>query len=173
MPRIKLEEVKRAVKENGHLKTTAEIREEAEAVKVEERIVYSENAKDVFSDTHELAEKFFGDIDYDRDYDRLIFEISRWKEELNEVIDAINAGDAEGVVDGAIDLVTFVLGTLENFGVDGRKAWEVVHEANMRKKRGTKSTRKDSKGIDLVKPRGWKAPDHSDNVGLIAKALDI
>lgn len=128
---------------------------------------------DIFADTHELTEKFFGDVKYERNYERLAFEISRLKEELNETIDAVNKGDAAEVVDGIIDLMTFAAGILENFKVDGRKAWQEVHRANMAKEKGTKSTRPNSNGIDLIKPEGWKAPDHSDNVGLIAQALDF
>lgn len=188
MPRLKLEDVCKAVKKNGHIKTDAEIAEErkaqiAEKIKAADKkkaaekitttLVPTRDYVDVFADTHDLTKKFFSDIEYKRDYERLAFEISRWKEELNETIDAINKGDAEGVVDGAIDLVTFILGTLENFGVDGAKAWKVVHDANMSKKRGTKSTRSNSGGVDLVKPKGWKAPDHSDNVGMIAEALKL
>ncbi len=128
---------------------------------------------DIFTDTHELTEKFFGDVKYERNYERLAFEISRLKEELNETIDAVNKGDAAEVVDGIIDLMTFAAGILENFKVDGRKAWQEVHRANMAKEKGTKSTRPNSNGVDLIKPEGWKAPDHSDNVGLIAQALDF
>lgn len=128
---------------------------------------------DIFADTHELTEKFFGDVKYERNYERLAFEISRLKEELNETIDAVNKGDAAEVVDGIIDLMTFAAGILENFKVDGRKAWQEVHRANMAKEKGTKSTRPNSNGVDLIKPEGWKAPDHSDNVGLIAQALDF
>lgn len=191
MGRITLDEMNRYRKQNGHLVTDAELAEKAAEEKAKKTTKKSSKKKlqqvegssgstvirsasgviDVFADTHELTEKFFGDVKYERDYDRLAFEISRWKEELNETIEAVNKGDAEGVVDGAIDLITFVLGTLENFGVDGRKAWKVVHEANMAKEKGTKSTRPDSNGVDLIKPKGWKAPDHSDNVGLIAQAL--
>lgn len=183
MPRLKLEDVYRAVKSNGPIKTDAEIEEErkAEIVKKSEEVKekrvarknINKNYVDVFADTHELAEKFFSDVEYKRDYERLAFEVSRWKEELNETIDAINKGDADGVVDGAIDLITFVLGTLENFGVDGAKAWKVVHEANMSKERGTKPTRKNSGGVDLIKPKGWKAPSHKDNLGQIAEALKL
>ena len=135
--------------------------------------VQNSEVVDIFADTHELTEKFFGDVKYERNYERLAFEISRLKEELNETIDAVNKGDAAEVVDGIIDLMTFAAGILENFKVDGRKAWQEVHRANMAKEKGTKSTRPNSNGVDLIKPEGWKAPDHSDNVGLIAQALDF
>lgn len=184
MPRITLNEVQKAVKQNGHILTDAELQEgkktkkPVEEVKEEVEVFVkprtsNSDVVDVFADTHELTEKFFGGVKYKRDYERLAFEVSRWKEELNETIEAINKGDADGVVDGAIDLITFVLGTLENFGVDGRLAWKRVHEANMQKEKGTKSTRKNSGGVDLIKPKGWKAPSHKDNLGMIEKALKI
>lgn len=128
---------------------------------------------DIFQDTKELNDKFFSGVTFPRDYERLAFEISRWKEELNETITAINEGDAEGVVDGAIDLMTFIADTLYHFGVDGAKAWKVVHDANMAKEKGTKSTRPNSNGVDLVKPKGWKAPDHKDNLGCLVEVLSI
>lgn len=195
MPRITLDEMKRYRKENGPILTDAELAEKTaekfakdaekkQPIKKEEVVLppkvrrkksssQENEVVDIFADTHELTEKFFGDIKYERNYDRLAFEISRIKEELNELIDAVNKGDASEVVDGAIDLITFTAGFLENFGVDGRKAWRVVHTANMAKERGTKPTRPDSGGVDLIKPKGWKAPDHSDNVGMIASALDF
>ena len=185
MPRITLDEVNKAVKQNGPILTDAELEEEKhikrDMLYVPDEPILAQPMKsadrgdivDVFADTHELTQKFFGDVKYKRDYERLAFEISRWKEELNETIDAVNKGDADGVVDGAIDLVTFVLGTLENFGVDGRKAWKAVHAANMAKEKGTKSTRPNSNGVDLIKPKGWKAPSHKDNLGMIKKALDF
>ncbi len=184
MPRITLDEVNKAIKQNGPILTDAEVeenrirkiteqKEEVSPVVVAANTPLKSDVVDVFSDTHELTEKFFGGLKYERDYDRLVFEISRIKEELNETIDAVNKGDASEVVDGVIDLITFALGFLENFGVDGRKAWRTVHEANMAKEKGTKKTRPNSKGVDLIKPKGWKAPDHSDNVGLIGKALDF
>lgn len=196
MPRITLGQVEQARKK-GPILTDAEIEEEKHIQKdltyymeepVELETILKKKAKkttkkkakktdddsvDVFKDTHELNQKFFGDLDFPRDCERLKFEISRWKEEMNETIDAINKGDADGVVDGAIDLITFIVGTLDTFGVDGAEAWRRVHAANMAKRRGTKSTRPDSKGVDLIKPKGWVAPSHKDNLGMLEEALDF
>lgn len=201
MARITLDQVQKA-RENGPIFTDAEIAEgkkvpEVPATPKEKRAKKAKTSTqavkeiekvpeitqvtpskwipvvDIFQDTKELNDKFFSEVTFPRDYERLAFEISRWKEELNETITAINEGDAEGVVDGAIDLMTFIADTLYHFGVDGAKAWKVVHDANMAKEKGTKSTRPNSNGVDLIKPKGWKAPDHKDNLGYLAEALSI
>lgn len=41
------------------------------------------------------------------------------------------------------------------------KAWDRVHEANLKKRRGPTAR---SSGYDLIKPEGWLAPDLSDLV---------
>ena len=105
-----------------------------------------------------------------RDY--LEFRIKMLAEELKETRDAFDEKDADGVVDGIIDLCVFAIGTLDAFNVDAYEAWARVHEANMAKEAGVKPGRPNPYGFpDLIKPEGWTAPTHEDNVGLIGKAL--
>jgi predicted HAD superfamily Cof-like phosphohydrolase len=88
------------------------------------------------------------------------------QEELNELITAIENDEADEVVDALIDIIVIALGTLDAFDVNIKKAWKRVHHANMQKKIGVKDTRPNPLGLpDLVKPEGWQAPQHFDNVG--------
>lgn len=93
--------------------------------------------------------------------DRQAFRQQFIREENDEIEAAYRAGDLEGVVDGHIDAVYVHLGALNEMGVASGAAFDVVHEANMAKKRGELSKRASS-GYDAVKPPGWKAPSHAD-----------
>jgi len=95
----------------------------------------------------------------------LEFRIKFLEEEMNELSTAETADD---VVDALIDLCVVAIGTLDLFDVDARLAWDRVHEANMNKLVGIKESRPNPLGLpDLVKPQGWTAPSHKDNVGLL------
>ena len=60
----------------------------------------------------------------------------------------------------------FAIGTLDVAKVDANKAWDNVLEKNMEKSPGIKPGRPNPfKLPDLIKPSGWTAPDHNDNVG--------
>ena len=103
----------------------------------------------------------------------LRFRLKMCMEEMNETIDAaIFDGDAEETVDGLIDLCVFAIGTLDVFGVDAKKAWDSVYNANMNKQVGVKPGRPNPFGLpDLLKPGGWTPPTHNDNHGDLDKAL--
>jgi len=74
--------------------------------------------------------------------------------------------DADEIVDGLIDLCVVAIGTLDAFGVDAHTAWDRVHKANMSKEVGVKESRPNPLGLpDLIKPEGWEAPTHVDNLG--------
>ena len=95
------------------------------------------------------------------------FRIKFLEEELNELK---TAKTAEDVVDALVDLCVVAIGTLDSFGVDSYKAWNRVHNANMKKEVGVKESRPNPLGLpDLVKPKGWRAPSHKNNVGLFEK----
>jgi predicted HAD superfamily Cof-like phosphohydrolase len=102
--------------------------------------------------------------------DFLKFRVKFLQEELNE---SINSVFPDEFVDAMIDLCVVAIGTLDLFEVDAQKAWDRVHKANMRKIPGIKSSRPNPFGFpDLIKPEGWEAPKHQDNVGLLAKCYD-
>ena len=100
----------------------------------------------------------------------LDFRYKFLKEEMDEIALAIDEGDTDGIVDGIIDLMVVSIGTLDAFDVDTHKAWNAVHEKNMQKEVGVKATRPNPLNLpDLIKPVGWSAPSHKDNIGLLAK----
>ena len=81
-------------------------------------------------------------------------------------------GDAEEMIDGLIDLCVIAIGTLDIAGVDANSAWNSVMDANTSKRVGVKPGRPNPLGLpDLIKPEGWKAPDHSDNHGILKEFL--
>ena len=77
---------------------------------------------------------------------------------------------ADDVVDAMIDLCVVAIGTLDAYQVDASEAWMRVHTKNMEKAPGIKPERPNPLGLpDLIKPAGWTAPSHSDNIGLLEK----
>ena len=106
----------------------------------------------------------------------LKFRIDFLQEELDEMIKAYNEGgenEADDTVDALIDLVVVALGTLDAFQVDTYEAWDRVLAANMAKEVGVKASRPNPLGLpDLIKPEGWTAPTHVDNIGLLSKVFD-
>lgn len=95
----------------------------------------------------------------------LEFRVNFLQEELDEMKDAKNADD---VVDALIDLCVVAIGTLDAFNVNSYEAWNRVLEKNMQKEIGVKDSRPNPLGLpDLIKPEGWEAPSHFDNVGLL------
>jgi len=100
----------------------------------------------------------------------LKFRLDFLKEELTEAYEAKSADD---IVDAMIDLIVVAIGTLNAYDVNPNIAWNRVHKANMAKEVGIKAGRPNPLGLpDLVKPPGWTAPTHVDNVGLLEKIYD-
>ena len=84
--------------------------------------------------------------------------------------EALIRENGDGVVDAMIDLCVVAIGTLDAFQVDAYEAWARVHEKNMEKEPGIKPERPNPLGLpDLIKPAGWTAPTHEDNIGLLGK----
>lgn len=132
-------------------------------------------SKDWVKDIAEMHTKF-GVNEKVRSFDSeklskfLEFRIKFLEEELNEMKTANSADD---VVDALIDLCVVAIGTLDAFDVDSYEAWDRVHAANMAKEVGVKASRPNPLNLpDLIKPEGWEAPTHVDNVGLIQKIYD-
>jgi len=96
----------------------------------------------------------------------LQFRANFIQEELDELFTAIDNHEPDEVVDAFIDIIVIALGSLDAFDVNIKKAWKRVHHANMQKEIGVKDTRPNPLGLpDLVKPKGWQAPQHFDNIG--------
>jgi len=92
------------------------------------------------------------------------------KKELMEFIARVEIEDHNydelEVIDGLLDLIYVALGTLDLMHLSEdhiRDHWAEIQRANMTKERAKgdddpKSKRKNS--LDIVKPDGWKGPDH-------------
>ena len=85
----------------------------------------------------------------------LTFRENFMKEELEEYI---AAKGLPGRLDALVDLMYVVLGTAYLHGFPFEEAWRRVHEANMKKIR----KESDRSTFDVVKPKGWKAPQLGD-----------
>ena len=110
------------------------------------------------------------DFDVEKLKQFLQFRMSFLDEELTETKNAVNANDAEEIVDGLIDLCVVAIGTLDSMGIDSHEAWNRVLSANLLKEVGIKPERPNPLGLpDLIKPAGWKAPSHTNNHGLLEK----
>ena len=110
----------------------------------------------------------------------LKFRLDFLQEEIDEMklaYDSFAAGtgtlkDADEVVDALIDLSVVAIGTLDAFEVDAYTAWTRVWDANMEKEPGVNPNRPNPLGLpDMIKPAGWTAPSHADNIGLLDKLL--
>lgn len=112
-------------------------------------------------------------LDQDKLRAFLKFRIDFLQEELDEMKKAYEEGGenaADDTVDALIDLCVVAIGTLNGFEVDADEAWNRVHNKNMQKEVGIKASRPNPLGLpDLIKPEGWTAPTHKDNVGLLNK----
>lgn len=101
------------------------------------------------------------------------FRIAFLQEELDESKKALIDGSADGFVDGLIDLCVVAVGTLVALGVDVETAWDRVQAANIAKLPGVNPNRSNPLGLpDLIKPPGWTAPSHEDNVGCLQRVLN-
>jgi len=106
------------------------------------------------------------DFDRHKLIELLRFRIDFIEEELNELKRGYISGESTDVVDALIDLCVVAIGSLDLFGVDAHEAWDRVHDANMKKEPGVKHTRPNTLGLpDLIKPLGWRSPEHDDNTG--------
>lgn len=109
----------------------------------------------------------------------LKFRIDFLQEELDEMKAAMTpeykkpASRADDTVDALIDLCVVAIGTLNAFDVDAYEAWNRVHAKNMQKNAGVNPNRPNPLGLpDMIKPVGWTAPTHADNVGLLSKVFE-
>jgi predicted HAD superfamily Cof-like phosphohydrolase len=84
------------------------------------------------------------------------FRIDLLKEEFNELVDAMRAGDLVGVADACADLKYVILGTEVVYGIPSGEVWDEVHASNMSKdinREGYYTTGKAIKGANYFKPQ--------------------
>ena len=91
------------------------------------------------------------------------FRVKFLREELDEFADAHAQGRLADAADALVDLAVVCLGTAHMMGVPFGECWDAVHAANMTKVRATGDDDPRSKrgsGLDIVKPAGFRPPDH-------------
>ena len=90
----------------------------------------------------------------------ILFRLKFLAEELHELNVAAAHDDLEGMLDALVDLAYVAMGTAWLLNLDFNAAWMTVHKANMQKQRAEKpSDSKRGTTFDVVKPKGWQAPD--------------
>ena len=103
----------------------------------------------------------------------LNFRVNFLTEEYNELLRDLENEDYDGVIDAIIDWMVVGIGTLDGLAVDVDKAWDAVHAANMSKNAGSNPNRPNAFDLpDLIKPAGWVAPSHADNLGSLQTLID-
>lgn len=103
-------------------------------------------------------EKFeIPDNDGELPRDRMAFRLKFCMEEIKEIMDAYDDNQPAMVIDGFVDLIYVAIGAILEHGIDPTQAFDLVHDANMRKQRGMT---KRGHAIDVTKPEGWVPPDH-------------
>lgn len=101
--------------------------------------------------------------------DEFIVERSKFlDEELEEFIKAGITGDMVGVADALADIVYVALGTAWQMGLPFQSIWDLVHSANMKKRRGIT---KRGNINDAVKPENWVGPE-AGIAALILRKID-
>lgn len=120
-----------------------------------------------FNDVHAFHEKYGLTTDPDVGNSKwLDFREKFMDEELAEFKEARAKGDHAGMFDALLDLVYVAMGTADGLGWPWQAGWDRVQAANMSKVRAERDggNSKRGSGFDVVKPAGWKAPDHTDLV---------
>lgn len=122
--------------------------------------------KDIREFQDKLAEKKEGWLRNSNNEEEVLKGISLRErlitEEVNEMLEAMNAGNEVEILDGAVDSFYVILGTLHELGLLDKfeKAWELVHKNNMSKLGPDGKAKKDSGG-KIIKPENFKKLDLS------------
>lgn len=95
------------------------------------------------------------------DVDQVKARLDFIREELEETYLAFFEATPANFIDGLIDIIVVAVGTLDLLGIDGEGAWKEVYNRNIQKEVGSNPSRPNTKGMDLVKPKGWKPPELS------------
>lgn len=103
-------------------------------------------------------------------YEEMAYRIACLQEEVNELAEAETLIDK---YDACLDLIVFAVGTLYRMGMPLQEGFDAVMNCNLQKVPGNNphksdKARADYKGIDLVKPEGWRGPE-DDLVQILVK----
>lgn len=95
------------------------------------------------------------------------FRVKFMQEELDEFSEAHSTGDMHGAADALVDLAYVVHGTAHMMGLPWPRLWDEVQRANISKVRATDASQsKRGTALDVIKPAGWVAPDHTPALGI-------
>lgn len=81
-------------------------------------------------------------------------------EELQELDDAIAAGDVLEFADALVDLIYFAVGFGWTYGINLEPIWDAVQKANMAKLVDGKVVRREDGKV--LKPEGWVGPQEDE-----------
>lgn len=123
----------------------------------------STDRRSYYTDVYDFHRKF--DLPRPESYRHLSDELFHFRkgflqEELDEFVEAYGKQERAKILDALVDLVYVAIGTAIMMGCDFNAAWRLVQDANMNKVRAQRA--EDSKrgtAFDVVKPKGWVAPD--------------
>ena len=94
------------------------------------------------------------------------YRVSFLQEELLEFVDAHDARNMHEAADALVDLAYVLHGTVLMMGLPWPKLWGEVQRANMEKVKAMHAGEsKRGSALDVIKPEGWVAPDHTAALG--------
>lgn len=96
-------------------------------------------------------------------------------EEAHELLEAHDQQDLVKCVDALIDSIYFAVGGLQKLGLtqdEAIRVFELVHNANMTKKRGQKEGRIVGDAADAIKTAEWIPPENAIHNFLFCKGED-
>lgn len=115
---------------------------------------------DVFKDSLRFMKAIDHTTDgFNVDQFNLYFDLVR--EEFNELVEAVDAGDQVEVLDALVDILVVTIGAGHSMGADVEGAWNEVMKTNFAKidpETGKVRKREDGK---VLKPEGWQPPQLS------------
>lgn len=97
----------------------------------------------------------------DRNQEQYVMYVKLINEEVEELRQAVLAGDLIEQLDALIDIMVVTVGAVQSLGADGEGAWKEVMSTNFAKidsLTGRVRKREDGK---VLKPVGWRAPELS------------
>ena len=119
--------------------------------------------EDLLGDINRFHNKFGfeknGTVSIPENNELVNFRTSFLLEELAEYSQAITKKDTAGALDALVDIVYIALGTAWLFNLPFEKAWKEVQTANMKKVRAKSKSKKRGTAFDVIKPKGWQAPN--------------
>lgn len=96
----------------------------------------------------------------------LEFRLKFMHEELSEFERDHRQADMPGAADALVDLAYVVHGTAIMMGLPWYVLWDEVQRANLSKERAKNASEsKRGSALDVIKPPGWRAPDHTLAIG--------